>query len=393
MRMNNFIAMLSIRHLREKIRDNFPEYYLKIIKSVAPFITLLKYGVFTKSGSEAYWFLQYREGENKIVQKWGKDYSIKKPLILNLDKIIELKFPDFPGYNSFNPTVACDGDEVLISWRISDNVAKPFTDSHGRSIYPVTGFKGGIGIGTFSKNQIFEDGIIHNHKVLIEPDFKFRLVNHQIQDEYGRQVEFDDPRFIPGNLNLLLLHGRYHPHSVEEDQPNFLPLLFNRFENNIEKLEAPFMSKYEKNWVPLPLNSKKLKLLRSTHPLSIIEVNLRNLSTQEKIVRQSEKLGFHNGSNVILFTTGYYLRIVRQRIHLEGLRAIHFSTFMLHDLNMNLVVQTKPFLFQKYGFEICNSILQIDDEIFFVWGQNDETAFIGRVKTEEIYSWIFENAV
>ena len=393
MRLFKSASRLSLNRLQGKIRDNHPKYYTSIVRLVAPFITLFKYGVFKASGREAHWFLQYRAGEKKIIEIWGKDNSLEKPLILNLDRIIKLNFPKYQGCNAFNPTIADNREHVLISWRISNNIVKPFTDSRGRKVHAITGFKGGIGIGSFDKNHIFEEGIIQDCKVLIQPDFNHRIVKHQIKEAFERQIEFDDPRFVPENPNLLLLNGRYHPHSEKMNQPNFAPFLFNISENTLERIEAPLMSRYEKNWVPLSLSLNKLKLLRSTQPLALVEVNLSDLSTQEIIIGQSENSIFHNGTNIILLRNGLYMRIVRQRIHLKGLRAVHFSTFMLHDLDMNLIIQTKPFIFQKYGFEICNSMIQIEDDIFLVWGDNDEDAFMGSVKTEKILGWIFENAL
>jgi len=363
-----------------------------MIKGVSPLMALLKYGVLKMSGAEAYWFLQYRAGENKINKKWGGNNSLQNPLILKLDRITELNFPKVLGYNMFNPSIACQGENVLISWRISDNIVKPFTDSHGRSLYPISGFRGGIGIGSSNKNQIFKDGAIHNSKVLIQPDFDHRLEEHQIRDIFGRQVEFDDPRFVPENPNLIVLNGRYLPHSLDSNKPNFSPYLLNISENKLKKIEVPFMGRYEKNWVPLSLSFRHLRLLRSTQPVSIVELNLLNSSTQETIIEQNNNSGYHNGSNVILLANGFYIRIVRERIHIKGLRAIHFSTFMLHDLDMKLILQTKPFILQKYGFEICNSITQIEDEILLAWGDNDEAAFLGSIKTDKILAWIFENA-
>jgi hypothetical protein len=64
---------------------------------------------------------------------------------------------------------------------------------------------------------------------------------------------------------------------------------------------------------------------------------------------------------------------------------------MMHDLDLNEIGRTKPFLFREFGYEICNSITEFEDKIFFAWGENDSAGFVGFIDKKTLLSWVIEN--
>jgi hypothetical protein len=142
----------------------------------------------------------------------------------------------------------------------------------------------------------------------------------------------------------------------------------------------------EKNWVPIDSKSGKFRLLRSTEPLVMLQIDKETLETHEILLKSGVFSATHNGSNLLLIDKRFYVRVVRVRCNMEGLRGVRLSIIVVHDLDFNEISRTKPFIFRSFGFEICNSILEYQNRIIFSWGENDEHGYVGSIdKTDFVH--------
>ena len=388
--IENLIKQIKskINHLRSFVQRKYPKIYNFIIEWLSPWILVLTQRQLLLDCKQAHWRLQFLKGQNILLSQWSGANSLEFPLTLPLENIVDLKVQRFRGFECFNPTITIQSNIVKIGLRISDNIASPITDKSGNSLNPVVGFRGGIAIGTADKENFLKDGIIDKLQVVIDPNFDSRFPAHQIQDNKGRVFEFDDPRFVLSRDNLLLIHGRLQPQSHDGRSVNFVPFILNLENMKLQMLNLPNMSIYEKNWVPIASHESSCLLLRSSNPLSVLEFDDEHNFLSERNIESFLSPDLHNGSNFIHFENEYMMRVVRKRIHLNGLKAIHVSSIILHDLNLKPILQTKYFVFDDFGFEICNSIVNDGNRVIFSWGVNDSKSRFGTIESSKLSDWI-----
>ena len=63
----------------------------------------------------------------------------------------------------------------------------------------------------------------------------------------------------------------------------------------------------------------------------------------------------------------------------------------MHDLNFREIARTRPFVFKKYAYEICNGLVLRDNIFYFSWGENDEKMYYGKINKEDLITWISQN--
>ena len=374
------------------IQLHFPKVYFKIILVASPFLLLLKSGKMILSGRQAYWKLQVDAGEKFLNSSWKPRNSVENPLRLPLETIKEIAFPSIKDFAQFNPSIRLDHDLMTVAWRISNNIMNPLTNDHGEAISPLSGFESGVGIGQLQLNTSAERISITNSSIVIHYLNELRPAHNRIVDRFGRRIEFDDPRYLSEDSNLILLHGRHVPHSRDPSVPNFSLFLYDVLKDSISPINFPASGKYEKNWVPIPQPRESHQFLRSTFPLSLVRLDKNSLIAEEEILLPASGPAFHNGSNLISLDKDLLIRVVRLRVHVANLRAIHISHLVIHDKSLKKQKISKPFIFKGFGYEICNSIAVSGDKVFFAWGENDERSFLGWISTLRLRDWISENS-
>jgi hypothetical protein len=337
------------------------------------------------------WRSEYVADEKILRNFWKPKYSKEEPLFIALSAIYRMNLPTYGEYHSFNPTIIECENDFKIAWRISDAVWKPEVNSVGRHIHNSKGSSisssSGIAIGKLSKESIYGDQAIENFEILIPPEISLREEPFQSHLLIGDQFHFEDPRFFPGNPEILLLHCRY----IDEMYPerlSLIPAIFNTSSGSLNFVSLDSMERTDKNWAPIPFDGASLKVIRSTEPLSIVTIDKKDFRATEEILQPGKFGKIHNASNLIQLENGYYIRVSRQRFNLEGLRGVHISCIVVHDKDLNEIFRTTPFIFQRFAYEVCNSILEYRGDILFLWGENDEDNYLGKINSHDLFEWI-----
>ncbi len=160
------------------------------------------------------------------------------------------------------------------------------------------------------------------------------------------------------------------------------------------QLKSPNNRRIEKNWVPIEINGNILRLLYSSSPTHIIEVDL--ISGEQKssildITKTSEK-PLNGGSQFVKLNDGSYLRVARKRFSVIGMGRIHLSYFVHHDTNFIEIGRSRPFIFRTLGFEICNGMrFEKNGVVYLTWAENDRDMYIASCSTQNILDFISTN--
>ena len=380
--------------LRLNVRDRCPSLYYFIVRFLSVVFALLRYRTFFLNGKKAHWFLRERKGTEYLYAFWTPLNSIDAPLRLPLQNVNQVNFADYVesgglNLNHFNPCIVTNEKSIQICWRISDVFFHPATKSNGDSlINPTVGVCNGIGIATIERNDLFNQARLKNSKILIEPTESKRNTVHKLQDAYGRFLDFEDPRFIPDYPHLILLHGRYTGEAPDKFAPRYDIGLFNLNTSEIKLLIPKNRHRAEKNWVPIRTDDRNHLLLRSTKPFAILALGKEDYRLSEHSWDSGDFGEIHNGSNFLRLSEDLYIRVVRETINLDRLRGVRINFIMMHDLELKEIGRTKPFLFHDFGYEICNSVTEFEDKIFFAWGMNDSAGYIGNIDRADLANWI-----
>jgi len=389
--------MKLLMRIKRTVHFKLPFFYYFLVNLISIFLAAIKYKVFFLNGKKAHWYLQTRKGEDYLQNKWKSVYSISDPLILPLEKVNEINFPNWQSLNiddihQFNPSIVFVKNAIRIAWRISNVSFNPATFPNGDPKQAnANGDFNAIGIGEISSYEMDFNQKISNFRILLDP----RNCESQTkyQDEYGRNRDFEDPRFLPDLPNLMLLHTRYTGMIKQKNLPNYDVALYDLDSENITILKLVSGMRSEKNWVPIGFDDQKYRFLRSTKPFSIITFDF-DKKTISEISNSEEEFGDeHNGSNFLLIDKKFYLRVIRKSISIQGLRDVRINTFTLHDLDLNEIDRTLPFIFKDFGFEICNSIAEHSNKIYFAWGMDDTSGFLGCIGKSELVKWIRKNLI
>jgi hypothetical protein len=158
---------------------------------------------------------------------------------------------------------------------------------------------------------------------------------------------------------------------------------------SVTALESPYFKNIEKNWIPIDVVDGNLRLFYSCNPLTLLKVNLKNGATTVDVIDKDMQLDFHGGSQLIRITQDLLVRVVRRKMQMKKLGMIAVSYLMFHNNDLTVNKISKPFLFRKFGFEICNGLTIIDDCLVFTWGEDDIRNFIGKIEINKLMNWAF----
>ena len=338
-------------------------------------------------GQELAWFFEVRYDTKLLQSLWNGAHSLDNPLKIPLLNQCLIKTNDNGMFN-FNPTISIDQNVLHLAWRSSGISYSSKVDKHGRfaELNHRTNYSF-LGLAQISLNKldrtVISDGIETVLNVekeeYIYPD-KFLDLNEEIDG-------LEDPRFLPRNSNLLLVHVRHKPNS----HFHYSVGIINLESRELFLLNAPHQAEIEKNWVAMQFESDELLILRSTYPYSTLRVNLKTSRFLES-TETYEKLGkIHNGTNFLLINSLFYIRLVRIRLSTIGTKKAHFNFLVFHDLDFNEIKRTQPFIFNNIGYEICNSMELKEEQVIFAWGEEDKRIIMGSLPLQNLLQWAQSN--
>lgn len=300
--------------------------------------------------------------------------SLKLNLIQS--KVSEVIPKAIPGYWQLNPTILNLNEGIYLCWRATNGVFSPVADKLGKMKLEKSTPK------------------IRNQVLIGELDSSFKLLNQRKIHESMGAPSFEDPRGFDSKDSSFVVG------TVITEEPNqgigkwsSSVGVLNIQTGEIRTIGNPNGKQIEKNWVPITCGESSIKLLYSTSPH--IEVEIDFFSSEAKFSSKKMKLNVPNisgGSQFVRLPSGELLRVGRQRFPVEGKGLIHFSYLLLYDENLQLIKISRPFIFQKIGFEICNGLLLArDGSLYFSWGEDDRKLYVMKVELSEVLSWLNKN--
>jgi hypothetical protein len=350
---------------------------------------MTKTKIYPKIRNYITWNLEWRKDTKSIGHLMGRSIPKEKPLLLNFEYIQEITTSLRNDLFNYNPTLVLHNKQLKIFWRISNCSTSPKTDWRGitKNVYPKIGKIEGIGTGEL----IFDSETIS----LINEEIAIPISsNHfeHLENPYpGFQSTLEDPRAICTDEILLLLNTCQIPNSGG-DPRNGLMALYNCANKDLILLNLPEESSVQKNFTIINSNRNVIRLLKSSNPHTVLEFDKNNGNLVKKLEnKQNNKSFLHGGSPFVLVDNEYYFRIARQRFNLKNLFKIHLSYLVMHDLTFNEIGRTKPFILQNYAYEICNGLVEIENNFHFSWGENDKKIYVGVISKRDLIRFFHEN--
>jgi len=337
------------------------------------------------------WNLKWHRDTKFISQEMGRSILVEKPLSPHFEYIQEIKTSLRNDLFNYNPTLVLQNKKLKMFWRMSNCSTKPRANWRGvvNNIYPKKDKIEGVGSGDLAFSSKSKTISLSNEEVSIPLS-----INHfeSLKNPYpGYQTTLEDPRAIYSDEILLLLNTCKIPNSGGEPR-NALMALYNCATKDLVLLNLPEDNTIQKNFTIINSDKKVIRLLKSSNPHIVLEFDKKTGNLIKELEHNLNNKSFlHGGSPFVLVDNEYYLRIARQKFSLKGLSQIHFSYLVMHDLNFNEIARTKPFVLQKYAFEVCNGLVILDDNFIFSWGENDEKIYVGVISKRDLIRFFQEN--
>lgn len=314
----------------------------------------------------------YRETNKYLRGEWGSMH----PAYIPLDSCNEISFPEEEDLFIYNPTLIIHEGKLRFFTRITNVSNSPDVDIFGRLK------KRGALSGTV--NGIAEFAI----------DEEYNAIDYKVVVEPTSIPNFEDPKafLLEGEVALFCNLIRKEP--TGEDRTFICQnAVIQLSSKKVTTFESPFSKNIEKNWIPIDLDGSNLRMFYSCHPLVILNINLENSLISTSVIVDESRFDFHGGSQIVRLTDALLVRVVRRKMQMKNLGMIAISYLVFHNNDLKIVRISKPFLFRKFGFEICNGLAKIDDYLVFAWGEDDIRNLIGRIKINEMLDWAFDKGL
>jgi hypothetical protein len=276
-----------------------------------------------------------------------------------------------------NPTIALEKDSVRIFARATNRVYSPKADKYGA-------------MQRDEKGTTLRNGVLSG---LLNEEGK--LLNHDFVIPVTPPPCFEDPRVITYKDSYILLGSVIEKESDSVNREwRLVAGLYLAAQSKFLNLPSPIGRSLEKNWVPIRVDGDALLLQYMNNPLSVVEVNL--LSGESKFMildKEIKETSLNGGTQWIDTGQGTYLRIARKRFAMQNLGYVHLSYLVLHGQDFKEIKRSRPFIFRKIGFEICNGLVLDKNAILhFSWGEDDTKMFYGTKSLSATLSWLDENS-
>lgn len=241
-------------------------------------------------------------------------------------------------------------------------------------------------IGTGVRNQTF--------KLLVNREFEIQ--DQEIIISLESKQSFEDPRFVADDETRLLIG------TVVVGDPEVSNVawetkvgIYDIGTDKLSLIKSPINRRFEKNWVPISVANGVVKILHSNNPQIILDVNSHNGEILDvQYGKASNFLSLNGGSQFLsIQEENLYIRVARKRYTFWRLGTIHLNYLLIHDSNLEEVHCSRPFIFSKFGFEICNGLgVDPDGKLVFSWGEDDSRMFVGSMPLNQALAWIESNS-
>jgi hypothetical protein len=338
-----------------------------------------------------------QKNDFKIASKrWGyQNFPLDLPVI-PLRESYKLKTNIEPNLFHYNPSILFKQNKLYICWRVSNykgspnvNWAKEVTLSAPR--FDPKNFRNAIALGEITDFDISDHSNIENQRLANElAEFAPRPVSMASQTDVLLVSTLIDPKFLGDDCGLIL--GNFESWTESPDGKYSVKQsmgVLNLNEKNSCALIPYQKSIGEKNWSYVKSSEDTFKFLRSSSPHVILSVKKCLPYSVVNVEIESNVKPFANGgSNFVLVDDMYFLRIARYRFSSKGRFNCHINIVIKHDRNLIEISRSKPFIFQIFGYEICNGFQLHGEEFIFSWGENDESMFLGSIEKLIFLDWL-----
>lgn len=292
--------------------------------------------------------------------------------ILPLDNVRELT-PPSSMYFTTNPTILLDEKKEIVYFaRISNRALIPKVDFFGRGLRRDEASFTSSGTCSF---KVDTQGMLYDYKIVIPPT---------------RVPTFEDPKAFRIQDEVFLFGNTIFKEPFEMDRSFIIKVaIYNTKTQVFEYLKSPFEKNIEKNWIPFRIENSILTMVYQSKPLIILNYNLLSKELSYEFRKTEIDFNFHGGSQFVKIDASNYLRIVRNAFQFPKLGLVRLSYAMIHDENLNIKYISKPFIFRKFGFEICNGLEIFNNKLFFSWGEDEIKMFTGSIDIDKFLNWIF----
>jgi hypothetical protein len=295
----------------------------------------------------------------------------KDSLAISLQTRNNLDFGRFP-LRVINPSLCVKGKTIYGVARITNGYIERYCDYAGR---PIQQFR--------TRGERLIEGIIE-----FQTDTFGHISNLRVLQTPTNIPNYQDPRIFSFKSEIYIVMTQM----LEEKYLNA-----GRWRSGVSiqkvetgeliNLKSPLSKGIEKNWIPI-LNEESIKLLYSSNPISIIELD--NFSSNYKFHKTdySSTLHLNNRSQMVKVKDDNfsYIRVASRKFaNLKyGYTPLHY--FELLSEEFKPLALSRPFVFSSRQMEICNSLVLDGETLILAWTENEETNMIGTLPIQSIFS-------
>lgn len=297
---------------------------------------------------------------------WGRNSLHFIPI----KDVFEICVPQIKGIYCYNPTIISSGERVLGFARTTNISYKPQVDRLGRSVVR-------------EKVPYLLNGIVS-----FELDLENHLTNINELRPLERIPNLEDPKAFFVNGSLKLFCNLVSKEQSENDRSiHCSNVVLDIQSQELKIYESPFRKNIEKNWIPFISNGDKLSFFYSTSPQILLTCSSDSSVPEARFFDDVLPVNFHGGSQVVEIAPNVFMRVARRRVVLPRRRIAILSYLVFHNFQGEIIQVSKPFLFKKLGFEICNGLTINGSTLCFSWGEDDIRMFIGKIPVADLLIW------
>lgn len=287
-----------------------------------------------------------------------------------LREIHDISLPQNQGNFFYNPTIL-EVNGKIVGFARSTNISYlPQVDYAGRSIPRV-------------KVSHLLNGIIG-----FELDKKFNITKIDEVKPLERIPNLEDPKAFSQNEKILLFCNLVSKEQSTDDRKMHSKVAsLNIEDGKICIYDSPLNKDIEKNWIPFSFRNDSINFFYSVEPQLIFSMNFKNSEPRIQLLNTVSSQNLHGGSQVVQIESNLFMRVARRRVIIPWRRIATLSYLIFHNANGEIIRISDPFVFRKYGFEICNGLTVAGSDVLFSWGEDDFRMFIGVISSSELIRW------
>ena len=290
--------------------------------------------------------------------------------LIPMQEIKDISIPQTNGIYCYNPTILAKDGKILGFARSTNISYLPTLDFLGRSIL---------------RQQI---PYLLNGIVGFELDRDFRLTKVSDFVKLERVPNLEDPKAVVINGDLQLFCNLVSKEQNEDDRAiHCSNAALSVQSGELIVYKSPFGKNIEKNWIPFLTGKSKITFIYSVAPQILLDLDSPASGLKVRILDEVSRENYHGGSQAVEIAPNLFVRVARKRITLPGRKIATLSYLIFHDSNGQIIRLSKPFIFKKFGFEICNGLTIERENLIFSWGEDDIHMFVGRIPIQDLLIW------